>query len=143
MAGHTWDDFPAVEPGDVDGWWELDESGTQALLAWECGPALVARTLDTTEHITHVTVGARGGPQHHYQELRADEDQECVDEGINDFLGLFGVPARPGGFLWHLRPPPGWAVDQVLGEAHRIVSLGFPDQEVREPIRDLVRRLAR
>lgn len=142
MADQGWDDFPVVEPEEVEGWWELEESGIAALLAWEGGPTFAARTPDNAVHLVDVTIGARGGPQRHYQEPRTAQDQEHIDEYVNEFLEMVGVPARPGGYRWLLKPRTGWTFEQLMTEAHRIWSAyTYPTDEVHQPIRALAARL--
>lgn len=142
-ARARWEDFSELDDPLRDDWWELEESGIAALLAWECGPALVARTPDTAEHMVDVSVGPEGGTQRHFQEPRTAEDQEQIDEFVNEFLEMTGVPARPSGFLWLLRPQPGWTFEQLMTEVHRIwAAFTYPTDEVRAPIRALARGMA-
>jgi hypothetical protein len=63
--------------------------------------------------IRHQTVSCDGEPARRFPWSAADHAE--VETDINDLLGECGLPPRPAGRVWLLRPPGDLTLDDVLG----------------------------
>lgn len=107
-----WDAVP--DGGDGPGWVEVPESGWGMLAAWAAGTDnLRRRPLDDTGRQVKVTTETAGVSETHLEPFTAG-DRQIVDESIEDYLRVAGVPVPPRGFVWLMRLPPGIASDDDL-----------------------------
>lgn len=76
----------------------------------------------------------------------AEEDQEIIDSTIDEYLVAAGLPPRPRGYVWFLRPPPGLPTLRSLHERlneeinERNPRASLPG-ELRELLRTSLHRL--
>jgi hypothetical protein len=97
------DDVPAVVAARAEGWFPAHEAPL-----WCFIPAIwpvTARTWTPDVRIRHKTRGVIAGeqvrlPWNAYDYFDVEADTNCL-------LADIGLPARPGGRIWLLRPPPG------------------------------------
>jgi hypothetical protein len=146
-----WDDVPplATDPsaspnvgGTDGGYLELPESGWGALVGWSAGIARLARYPDRADlHTTTTTTVGPGGEEHESRPRSADE-QAQVDTDIDDYLGDAGIPARPRGYRWFLRPPPGWGADRFWDALNSPLNRDHPPatrpRELAARLRDIL-----
>jgi hypothetical protein len=94
-----------AEPTTEEGWVALPENGWGAIIAAAAGERLVGRRpVDRTDFRTRIT--ARTGRRvRAWTEPRTVDDQASIDEGVDEYLALAGLPGRPAGYAWYLRRP--------------------------------------
>ncbi|MEV4481800.1 DUF5956 family protein [Micromonospora coxensis] len=113
-AWETAQPFPGSPPDSFDRrsvidtphgrYWELSESGWDAMLGYLADPATLARYAERQEHQVEVTVSDSTG-EHTFRTPRTSEDQAIIDEAANSYLRDVGLPERPTGYRWFQRLP--------------------------------------
>ncbi|WP_341720518.1 DUF5956 family protein [Micromonospora sp. FIMYZ51] len=157
-APNAWDTarpFPGPPPGfsdrrdaidTADGrFWELSESGWDAMLGYLADPATLARCVETRHHQVEVTVIDSTGERTFFVPRTAD-DQQIIDEGANSYLRDVGLPQRPTGYRWFQRLPGDLTVkdiDEAVYEASRELPRDHHPAEAVPAIRAAMERLYR
>ena len=121
----NWDDVqvspeaPLTAAGDRV---ELPESGWGALVGWTAGLDRMVRCLDRLDrHMTVVTTTSPAGDDRQTRPRTAAE-QADLDADINTYLRDAGIPARPSGYRWFLRLPPGYGEGRFWNELHESLN---------------------
>jgi hypothetical protein len=108
----AWDRVTTLTTEPGGGLIELPESGWGALVGWLAGPAHLARRHDRIDqHATVVTIVDAAG-ERRSTHARTAAEQDEIDADIDGYLRDAGIPARPSGYRWFLRLPPGLREDQ-------------------------------
>lgn len=93
----------------TDGEWELlGDNGFFALMAWAAGPDNVRKTVQSDAGRTVQQTRIRNGVETRELVPFTQADRDYIDDDNNEYLQAAGIPARPSGFDWYLRVPPGW-----------------------------------
>ncbi len=93
-------------PVAPEGWILATENGWGALVVWSAGPRNVVRVpAPPRNRGTVVVTGFSDGAQTRERALLTDADLASIDDDIDAYLADAGLPPRPRGFDWYLRPP--------------------------------------
>jgi hypothetical protein len=107
------DDVEAVAAARKQGWFPLDEAPL-----WCFIPAVWpghARAWIRDRRVRHSSRHCDGRPSERLPWAAADYFE--IEDDYNRVLDEYGVPPRPGGRIWVLRPPAGYeTLDDVLGD---------------------------
>jgi hypothetical protein len=89
-----------------EGWIPTPENGWGALVAWAAGPLNMVRVPAAPRNRETVVVTQYSdGRVTREPSLLTDADLESIDDDIDSYLAEAGLPPRPRGFDWYLRPP--------------------------------------
>lgn len=89
-----------------EGWIPATENGWGALVVWAAGPLNVVRVAAAPRNReTVVVTGYSDGREVRKASRLTDADLESIDDDIDSYLAEAGLPPRPRGFDWYLRPP--------------------------------------
>ncbi|MET8063867.1 DUF5956 family protein [Micromonospora sp. NPDC005313] len=126
-------------------YWELSESGWDAMLGYLASPATLARYGETRQHQVEVTVSDGSGERTLFVPRTAD-DQAIIDEAANSYLRDVGLPERPTGYRWFQRLPNDLTVkdiDEAVYEAIKHLPLDHHPAEAVPTIRAALEELHR
>lgn len=101
----AWGDFPVKEC--PDGWIELDSNGWNAYYVWLAGPAHACRMSGPDRHLLVLTTcfDAAGNLISQSWDRLTDEEIAETDDDTDESVAAAGIPPRPRGFTWYVRPP--------------------------------------
>ncbi|MFI2646112.1 DUF5956 family protein [Micromonospora fulviviridis] len=114
-------------------YWELSESGWDAMLGYLADPATLARYAESREHQVEVTVSDSTG-EHTFHTPRTPEDQAIIDEAANSYLRDGGLPERPTGYRWFQRLPYDLAVKDIDEVVYAAIKELPPDHHPAEAV---------
>ena len=116
-----WEDFPVTTQAASHS--PLPESGWGALVAWIAGPERTLRVTDTSRSIRTVRVrtDTAEGKATKQEPITLDELAE-LDDDVDDYLRVAGIPPRPRGSQWFTSVDQ----DQLDRELDRRVDPGTP-----------------
>lgn len=107
-------------------YWELSESGWDAMLGYLAGPNTLARHVETRQHQVEETVTTAAGVRTTYKP-RTASDQAIIDEAANSYLRDVGLPTRPPGYRWFQRLPDDLTVENIDDVVHTaLMASGLP-----------------
>lgn len=126
-------------------YWELSESGWDAMLGYLADPATLARYAETRQHQVEVKVIDSAGERTFFVPRTAD-DQQIIDEAANSYLRDVGLPQRPTGYRWFQRLPGDLTakdIDEAVYAAIRDLPRNHHPAEAVPAIRAALKRLYR
>ncbi|MEH0975113.1 DUF5956 family protein [Micromonospora sp. CPCC 205546] len=154
-APNAWDTaqpFPGPPPETSDRYraidtpngryWELSESGWDAMLGYLAAPATLARCRETRQHHVEVTVSDSTG-EHTFHPPRTANDQAIIDEAANSYLRDVGLPERPTGHRWFQRLPNGLTVRDIDEAVYAAIMHLHPGHHPAEAVPAIRTALAR
>lgn len=116
-----------------DGWIPATENGWGALVVWAAGPPNVVRVpAAPRDRETVVVTRDSDGRQTREPSRLTDADLESIDDDIDSYLAEAGLPPRPRGFDWYLRPPGAAAAspDGFWAAVWEATTAGLPDDRL-------------
>jgi hypothetical protein len=123
----VWEDFEVRRP--PAGWITLDENTWNAMLVWVAGPANACRTPAGDRHLFTSTVCSGSGSAAAVTTgTLSDDDLRTLDDDTDRVLAGAGIPPRPRGYDWHLRPPAGVSNQDNLAEAVAVYDSSSPKE---------------
>ncbi|MEW2382689.1 DUF5956 family protein [Micromonospora sp. NPDC047707] len=93
-------------------YWELSESGWDAMLGYLADPATLSLCPETRQHQVEVQVSDSTG-DHTFFVPRTADDQAIIDDAANSYLRDVGLPERPTGYRWFQRLPDDLTVKDI------------------------------
>lgn len=90
------------------GWIELTENGWGAIASWFAGPENVMREpMGKRTDLVRVTCEKADGNSTSGTETITEAEIEEMEDDIDHYLSVSGLPSRPHGYRWFLRLPSG------------------------------------
>ncbi|MFG1950818.1 DUF5956 family protein [Micromonospora sp. NPDC048830] len=114
-------------------YWELSESGWDAMLGYLADPSTLARYAESRQHQVEVTVSDSTG-ERTFRTPRTSEDQAIIDEAANSYLHDLGLPERPTGYRWFQRLPDGLTVKDIDEAVYAAIKNLPPDHHPAEAV---------